>query len=250
MNTINTQEAPAEELVLSEDEQESLAIGERLAQAHNEAALDKLSAEDRTEAESQDEEDVESDDTDTEEGEYEDLEAVLADFWDEFNGDEEEYSDELLERLANVDPSELAVAYAQLREEYEESSDSAPKQFTEEDVSTLKGMVGGDENYTQMVNWAAENLPREEVELFNSVMSRGDPLAAYYAIQATALRYADETGVEGNRVSGRTKASSGPGDVFRSRAELVSAMNDPRYENDPAYRTDLFNKLERSNLEI
>ena len=250
MTTINTQEAPAEELVLSEDEQESLAIGERLAQAHNEAALDKLSAEDRPEAESQDEEDVESDDTDSEEGDYEDLEAVLADFWDEFNGDEEEYSDELLERLANVDPSELAVAYAQLREEYEESSDSAPKQFTEEDVSTLKGMVGGDDNYTQMVEWAADNLPKEEVELFNSVMSRGDPLAAYYAIQATALRYADADGVEGTRVSGRTRASDGPGDIFRSRAELVSAMNDPRYENDPAYRSDLFNKLERSNLEI
>ena len=250
MTTINTQEAPAEELVLSEDEQESLAIGERLAQAHNEAALDKLSAEDRPEAETQDEEDVESDDTDSEEGDYEDLEAVLADFWDEFNGDEEEYSDELLERLANVDPSELAVAYAQLREEYEESSDSAPKQFTEEDVSTLKGMVGGDDNYTQMVEWAADNLPKEEVELFNSVMSRGDPLAAYYAIQATALRYADADGVEGTRVSGRTRASDGPGDIFRSRAELVSAMNDPRYENDPAYRSDLFNKLERSNLEI
>jgi len=250
MTTINTQEAPTEELVLSEDEQESLAIGERLAQAHNEAALDKLSAEDRPEAETQDEEDVESDDTDSEEGDYEDLEAVLADFWDEFNGDEEEYSDELLERLANVDPSELAVAYAQLREEYEESSDSAPKQFTEEDVSTLKGMVGGDDNYTQMVEWAADNLPKEEVELFNSVMSRGDPLAAYYAIQATALRYADADGVEGTRVSGRTRASDGPGDIFRSRAELVSAMNDPRYENDPAYRSDLFNKLERSNLEI
>jgi hypothetical protein len=246
MTTINTQEAPTEELALSEDEQESLAIGERLAAAQSEAAVDKLSEEARPEAESQDEEDVKSDDTDTEEGEYEDLEAVLNDFWDEFNGNEEEYSDELLERLANVDPSELAVKYAQLREEYEGSSDSAPKQFTEEDVSTLKGMVGGDENYTQMVNWAAENLPREEVELFNSVMSRGDPLAAYYAIQATALRYADADGVEGNRVSGRTRARSGPGDVFRSQAEVVAAMNDPRYDSDPAYRADIFAKLERS----
>jgi len=246
MTTINTQEAPAEELALSEDEQESLAIGERLAAAQSEAAVDKLSEEARPEAESQDEEDVESDDTDSEEGEYEDLEAVLTDFWDEFNGDADDYSDELLERLANVDPSELAVKYAQLREEYEGNSDSAPKQFTEEDVSTLKGMVGGDENYTQMVTWASENLPREEVELFNSVMSRGDPLAAYYAIQATALRYADADGVEGNRVSGRTRASSGPGDVFRSQAEVVAAMNDPRYDSDPAYRADIFAKLERS----
>ena len=35
---------------------------------------------------------------------------------------------------------------------------------------------------------------------------------------------------------------------FRSQAELVAAMNDSRYESDPAYRQDVINKLERSDL--
>ena len=35
---------------------------------------------------------------------------------------------------------------------------------------------------------------------------------------------------------------------FRSQAELVSAMNDPRYESDEAYRNDVLEKLERSDL--
>ena len=38
-------------------------------------------------------------------------------------------------------------------------------------------------------------------------------------------------------------------DVFRSQAEVVAAMGDPRYDNDPAYRDDVFNKLSRSNIQ-
>ena len=38
-------------------------------------------------------------------------------------------------------------------------------------------------------------------------------------------------------------------DVFRSQAEVVAAMKDARYDRDPAYRQDVFNKLERSQLQ-
>ena len=44
------------------------------------------------------------------------------------------------------------------------------------------------------------------------------------------------------------KASTNKGDVFRSQAEVVRAMSKPEYENDPAYRQDVYNKLERSNI--
>ena len=37
-------------------------------------------------------------------------------------------------------------------------------------------------------------------------------------------------------------------EAFRSQAELVAAMSDPRYEKDPAYRQDLYDKLERSDV--
>jgi hypothetical protein len=35
---------------------------------------------------------------------------------------------------------------------------------------------------------------------------------------------------------------------FRSQAELVRAMSDPRYDSDPAYRADVAAKLEISDL--
>ena len=39
-------------------------------------------------------------------------------------------------------------------------------------------------------------------------------------------------------------------DTFRSQAELVKAMSDPRYEDDPAYRQDLIEKLDRSDVQF
>ena len=49
-------------------------------------------------------------------------------------------------------------------------------------------------------------------------------------------------------VTGKTAPPKG--DVFRSQAELVSAMNDRRYDSDPAYRQDVIEKLDRSNLDF
>ena len=38
-------------------------------------------------------------------------------------------------------------------------------------------------------------------------------------------------------------------DVFRSQAEVIEAMKDKRYDRDPAYRNDVFEKLSRSNIQ-
>ena len=46
------------------------------------------------------------------------------------------------------------------------------------------------------------------------------------------------------------KAAETRGDIFRSQAQLVQAMSDPRYDNDPAYRQDVIAKLERSDIDF
>jgi hypothetical protein len=46
------------------------------------------------------------------------------------------------------------------------------------------------------------------------------------------------------------KPADSRGDVFRSQAQLIAAMSDPRYDNDPAYRADVVEKLERSDVEF
>ena len=118
--------------------------------------------------------------------------------------------------------------------------------MTEADVTGLKNIVGGEENYQNMIQWASQNVSEGDIEMFDAVMDSGDPRAAFFAIQAMAYRYQDAVGTEGKMVQG--KAPSQTENTFRSQAELVNAMNDPRYERDAAYRNDIMRKLELSDI--
>ena len=82
--------------------------------------------------------------------------------------------------------------------------------------------------------------------MFDTVMDRGDPLSAFFAIRSLAYRYNDAIGFDGKMVTG--KAPKQNSDVFRSQAEVVEAMGDRRYDNDPAYRRDVMEKLKRSDV--
>jgi hypothetical protein len=81
--------------------------------------------------------------------------------------------------------------------------------------------------------------------MYDAVMDSGNRAACFFAIQALKYRMADETGVEGEMLTG--KAPSRQGDSFNSQAEMVRAMNDPKYDDDPAYRQEVMRKLERSD---
>ena len=61
-------------------------------------------------------------------------------------------------------------------------------------------------------------------------------------------QYEAANGYEGKMYTG--KAPKANTDVFRSQAELVAAMSDKRYDRDPAYRQDIIEKLDRSNLDF
>ena len=143
-----------------------------------------------------------------------------------------------------MNPVDVAKLAMQQRSQAQQAPQ--PREFTEKDVQQIQGLVGGQENYNNMMGWAAENVPDQEVNLFDAVMDRGDPLAAYFAVQSMALRYQDGVGREGQMIKG--KAPKAQGDVFNSQAELIEAQSDPRYATDEAYQEAILQKLERSNI--
>ena len=65
------------------------------------------------------------------------------------------------------------------------------------------------------------------------------------ALRGLYSQYTDAMGNEGETIQGKPAAAQA---AFRSQAELVQAMSDPRYDNDPAYRQDVIDKLDRSDL--
>ena len=121
--------------------------------------------------------------------------------------------------------------------------------LSETDVSSIKSVVGGEAEYAKIVDWASENLPKNDIESFDELISTGNIGAIKLAVNGMKAQYETANGYEGRLLSGKAPQTSG--DVFRSQPELVAAMSDPRYDNDPAYRQDVIAKLERSdNLEF
>ena len=125
--------------------------------------------------------------------------------------------------------------------------DEEPGTITESEVKELTDSVGGEARYNEMLVWASENLSKKEIEMFDGVIDKGDKDACFFAINALNQRFTEAVGSEKPLLTGR--GSRDTMDVFRSQAEVVAAMKDARYDRDPAYRQDVFNKLERSQLQ-
>ena len=156
-----------------------------------------------------------------------------------------EWSDEILDEVANADPAALAEMHLDYRRQVEQQRGPI---MTEEDATALKGMIGGDDNYAELIGWAKDNFSEQEIDMYDAIMESGNPQAAFFAVQALALRHRDAVGYEGDVIQGKAPVNSNQG--FRSQAELVEAMNDPRYSRDPAYRQEIMQKLERSDIDF
>ena len=205
LTSFESTEAPGE---LNAEEQNSLEVGEQMAQEQETLLAGKYNS-------------------------TEQLEQAYLELQQKLGSDEEESAEE----EGEADDSES----------YEET-DEEEGGLTDEDIEALQDMAGGEEEYQQMLSWAGENLSDEEIDMYDDVMDSGDPAACFFAIQALMARYGEGTGVDGELLTGSDPVSSPQG--FRSQQELVAAMSDPRYESDPAYRADVINKLENSDVEF
>ena len=134
-------------------------------------------------------------------------------------------------------------------EESEEEGEYEQPELSEQDIDFLHGMAGGKEGYNNVVKWAASNLDPNEVKLYDQVRDNGDPASVFFAVKSLVSSYNDANGVDGNLITGKSPAAS-TANTFNSQQELVAAMNDPRYDNDPAYRANVMRQLENSELEF
>lgn len=247
MSMIPDENAPGE---LNADEQESLQVGEELEAQHEQMLAGKYKNAEELESaylELQKKLGVDGEEPEEQVEEEEQFEETDSDLFDRLWEGElnDQFSDELLDELSNADPTDLAQMHLDYRRQVEAN---APQTMTEETAAQLKGMVGGDQEYTNLLGWAKDNFTEQEIDMYDAIMDSGNTEAAFFAIQALALRYQDSMGTEGELIQGRAATDSTQG--FRSQAELVNAMNDPRYERDAAYRNDIMRKLELSDIDF
>ena len=107
----------------------------------------------------------------------------------------------------------------------------------------IKGAVGGNDQYKNMMVWAKENLSTEEVTAYNNTVNSRDVASVKLAV--TGLKARMDAGREPNLVQGKASVSTGG---YESWAQVTQAMADPKYAKDPAYQAEVQSKLKNSSL--
>jgi len=240
----------------SEDEQNSLEVAEKLGQEEAKQYAGKFNnAEDLEDAYLELQKKLGSNDEDTEvdtldETEEEEVSpgvSLITDASEEYYANEGKLSSETMERFGEMSSQDLVNAYMEIQANnpnpQQESAD-----LTDAEMNQVYNSAGGEKAYETMVNWASDNLADKKLDAFNSIINQGDATAIQIAVAGLKSEYDNAEGYEGRMLTGKAAASSR--DVFRSQAEVVQAMKDPRYARDEAYQQDIFDKLERSNVQF
>ena len=173
--------------------------------------------------------------------------AFLEDLYEQASSEKGEISKEMIAKLDGMSKQDIIQNFLQFRADAQNKYQAIPD-LSQQDVKELKGIVGGDQNYNNMLQWAQSNLTQQEIGMFDAVMQNGDINSAFFAVNSLAQRYNDRVGYDGKMLTG--KPASDRGDTYRSQAEMVAAMSDPKYDRDPAYRRDVMEKVARSDMKF
>ena len=131
-------------------------------------------------------------------------------------------------------------------EEYDKEEQTEARSLSPQEQTKLQNIAGGPAEYKALMQWASDNLELDQISMFNGVIQQGDPDACFFAISTLQNLYKGSSNQEGKMLTGRSARDRKP--HFRSQAEVVQAMQDARYDSDPAYRQDVFNALQNSEL--
>lgn len=124
--------------------------------------------------------------------------------------------------------------------------------LTDADAAEIKAMVGGDEGFNELSQWAAANLQKDELAEYNAVVDSGNKAAIQWALKAMQARKgAPEAVVEPKLYGGGEPA---PAKKFESQQQVLDAMNKRNdrgqrlYDVDEAYRAKVTQLLAASDV--
>ena len=251
--------------VLTAEEQDSLEVGEQLVAEQEQLLAGKYKSTEDLEAaylslqkklgqeepdyEESDEGYAEEEGSDEEVSENAPAVSLITEASEEYYANEGTLSEETIERFSEMSSQDLVNAYLEIQAKNPQAQANLQGiEMSDAQVNSVMNAAGGEANYNAVVEWAASNLDNRSIDAFDAVVDSGNPAAINIAFAGLQARYNDANGYEGRMLQGKAPSSSG--DVFRSQAELVAAMGDPRYDTDPAYRADVIEKLDASDLEF
>lgn len=226
---------------MAAEEADSLAVGEELQAAHEAKLAGKYNSTEELEAaylelqkklgSNEEQDNVQEESEETPEGSW--LEEAY-----ESIRESGELSQELTQQISEMSGMDVFNAM-------KDNAPAASRDLTDSEVSSIYDEVGGKETYSNIVSWAKDSFTDEDIQAYDAMIETGNMSQIKLALRGLYSQYTDAMGSEGNMLQGKPAETQSS---FRSQAELIQAMNDPRYDNDPAYRQDVLNKLGRSEV--
>jgi hypothetical protein len=243
--------------VLTEEEQNSLQVGQDLKEQQEQllagkyksaAELEKAYVElQKKLGDSSDEEQGEAEPSqdETEEAEVSPAQSLITDASAEY-AEKGELSEEMMSKFSEMSSQDLVQAYMKMQANAPQAEAAESVELSDSDVNAIKNSVGGDAEYSKVIEWASTNMSESQIEAYDDIIATGNAEAIQMMVNGLKAQYDSSNGFEGRMLTG--KAANNSSDVFRSQEEVVSAIADPRYDRDPAYRNDVLEKLERSDV--
>jgi len=197
---------------------------------------------------------------------YKELEAKLSSGDTESAQNDQQQQQQAAEEAvenAGLDMQSLANEYSENGELTQESLEALEKVGITKDVvdqfisgqqavaqqmhTEVVDEVGGKEAYDTMVEWAADNLPDEEVDAFNDALDSGNIQQIKLAVRGLQAQFTESEGMEPSRHLGGSNSGDGLA-TYTSTEQMMRDMQDPRYAEDPAFRKQVEQKLARSSI--
>jgi len=257
--TLTYNPAEANPPALSSDEQNSLEVAERLGQEEadlyagkfeNAEELENAYLELQRKLGSGEDEDSEEAYLDEDDEYYDEATSagieLITEASDEYYANEGQLSPDTIEQFKEMSSSDLVNAYIAIQEN-NPNQGGYSEDLTDAEMNQVYNSAGGEAEYNRLTEWAADNLSDRKLDAFNSMIDQGNATAIQIAVSGLRSEYEAQEGYEGRMLTGKAARAV---DGFRSQAEVVRAMSDPRYDTDPAYRQDVYDKLERSNVQF
>lgn len=159
-------------------------------------------------------------------------------FTQEFT-ENQELSEESYAELAKAGiPKEYVDTYVQGLQALQQTSE----------VNTLnQAGFESREAFDAATQWAAANLSPEDIAAFNEAVESNDPATVTHALTELSKDFSAARGTTSTTLLNGESAPASTGG-FASKHEMTTAMSDPRYAKDPAYRNMVMQKVALSNI--
>ena len=195
------------------------------------------------------------------------IDQARSDLYDEAAGEQPTPPEENLILGKYQSQADLVDAYKNLQRENErlrtgeveqpeldspdrDEDEEQGNQLTAEDAGRIRdnvfSQVGGQDRYQALMGWAVNNVDEARTQAFNAALQSGNEGSILSQLKGIQYDHMLATGYEPKLTGGRAPSNEVQG--FSSEAQVIRAMQDPRYQDDPAYIKEVEQRIAVSNV--